>query len=341
MVSVIIPFRQDFDLIYEVIDNLNYGQDRSEFEIVVVNDGSKYPNNTFRPLKIDPFKYPNVATINNTVARGVGFSFDRGVEVAEGSIIVLMGSDVFPRRLWLTDVKNAVESMPNTLGCATCIGLSENERDLDKEGVTKRYGANLIMTLTCDDLPMTSNIRRDIPDYTSLFEGQWRKQKDKDAPYKIPCLMGAFYFTSKAYYNRIGGWDTNPDVRRQGHVSWGNLEPYISLKSWMYGGGCTMFPGIEAGHIFTRIDRKDKYAKGKRGLDDRWWNRLFMAHTMLDDSLRDKVLAHPRLELNLGTAKKWIKQNMDSVLQIRNRNSNLSNGLIDESWLDGNKLKIR
>jgi hypothetical protein len=201
-----------------------------------------------------------------------------------------------------------------------CVG---DKPKTDKEGnpvYTRYYGADLLFTVGVDDLPPKSKLRERRGGYTDLFKGKWRN-KESDEQYELPCLMGAFYFTTKAYYQRIHGWDTEVGNRYMGFRSWGHLEPYISLKSWLYGGGCYLEPSIEATHIFTRLDRNNKWTKGTRSSEWRWWNALFMLETMvLSEFTRNRMYDFVNPELNFNVAKKMIRDNYRNIERIRERN---------------------
>jgi hypothetical protein len=153
------------------------------------------------------------------------------------------------------------------------------------------------------------------------MKGKWLPGKLKDEPYEIACLMGAFYFTSKSYYTSLHGWDTIPGVRYSAHTGWGHLEPYISLKSWLYGGGCTMYPDIEAGHVFARVTRSKKWDKGARSASTRWFNALFILETMvLDSRIKESIYNHIIPERNYNHGKHMIKANWGKVVEVRERN---------------------
>lgn len=327
MVSVIIPIHQDTEFLQSVIRTLCDGQYLKSFEIILVNDGSRQGNT--KPLIIDPkeYQYPNVRVINYPVRRGVGAAFDLGVSQSLGDTIVLMGNDVIVRRLsWLKDVENAVKNYPDTIGCSASVGLSPDNLDLDHKDRKVRYGANLLIQVGVDDLPKDSKIRKERPNYTSIMDGQWRKKEEKtsESPYEIPCLMGAFYFCTKEYYTKIGGWDTDAKIRWQGHRTWGSLEPMISLKSWLAGGGITMFPQIETGHIFGRIDKRKRFQKGSRSAIDTWWNRIWSVETqVMDENLRKQILGFVRPEKNYNIALREIRRNYDNVLKVRERNKTI------------------
>jgi glycosyltransferase involved in cell wall biosynthesis len=319
-ISIIIPFKNEWDELSGVLEHLirTGVEDYSLMEIIVVNDGSVWGSGKFRP--IDGIDHPSVRVLNFPRSMGVGASFDRGVENSTSDIIVLMGCDVFPHEGWYSKVIEAVTNNPNTLGCAVCVGDKPTKDKDGNEVYTKYYGADLLFTMGEDDLPLKSKLRERRGGYTNLFKGKW-KSKESDVPYEIPCLMGAMYFTSRAYYNQIHGWDTERGNKFCGHKTWGHTEPYISLKSWFHGGGCTLYPDISVTHGFNRVDGHHRHAKGGRGADDMWWNKLFMLETMiLTPSLHNKIEDFPHPELNMGVARKWIQQNRATVDRIRERN---------------------
>ena len=310
-ISIIIPFKNELDEIDGVISHLLSSSctNSVDIEIIVVNDGSVYGSGRFCSLELD---YPNVKVINNHKSFGVGYAFDRGVENCTSEIIVLMGCDVFPKEGWYDKVIEAVQNNPNTLGNAVCIG--------DKTPYTKHYGADLLFTVGNDDLPLKSKLRERRGGYTSLFKARW-KDRVSNEPYEIPCLLGAFYFTSKTYYNLLGGWDTVRNDINRGFRSWGHLEPFISLKSWLYGGGCTLYPDIEATHIFGRIDIYNQWKKGGRSAEWQWWNCLWALETMiLSDFTRNRLYDFVNPELNFGVAQKMIRDNKVTIERVKERN---------------------
>lgn len=314
MISIVIPTRNDTQNLLKTLTGLNvYKDDR--FEVVIVNDGTVYPSNkphSFLREELLIVDLPQVKVVNYHPSFGVGHAFDRGVENCRYENIILMGCDVTPLGDWYEQVLEAVTENPNTLGCAVCVG-SESGR--------KHYGADLLFWVDNDDLPESSPLK-DSKDYTALFKGKWLPAKEKNTPYEIPCLMGAFYWTSKSYYNLLGGWDTKIEDKYCGHRVWGHLEPFISLKSWLVGGGCTLYPNIEASHEFGRINRKTKWSKGARSAEWTWWNALWILETMiLDEFQRQSLYDFVKPCLNFNVARKMIRQNKDKVIAVREANA--------------------
>jgi len=318
MISICICFRNDFEQINSVIRHLLDTAQSDDLEILVYNDGSVYGSNEPRPLKLN---YNNVRVINNNKSFGVGYSFDRCVEQASGDIIILMGSDVFPKEGWYAKVRNAVSRNPDTLGCAVCVGLNPKRMDMGDPKCFRRYGADLLFTVGNDDLPRGSALRARRGGYTDLFKAKWLMGKQSDESYAIPCVLGAFYFCTKEYYTKLGGWDTEPNNRYCGHARWGHLEAYISLKSWLVGGGCTLYPNIEAGHVFARVTIYNQWSKGGRSAEWMWWNALFMLETMIfDTKIRQKLYDFVHPEFNFNIAKQMIQRNYETVVRVREAN---------------------
>ena len=317
MISIIIPFRNDWDTIGDTIATLIENADADDYEIIVVNDGSNDDSGRFKPLAIN---HPKVRVINNVRNFGVGYAFDRGAEQAKGDMLILMGSDIHTTKGWYEKVRIEINRNPNTLGCAVSVGLAKGSNDFS--GRPHRYGADLLFTVEENDLPLTSKLRGHKNGYTSLFSAKWLTAQESKEPYPIPCILGALYFTSKDYFNFLGGWDTEYGNRYRGFRGWGHLEPYISLKSWLCGGGCVLYPNIISGHNFGRVNKENRWTKGARSAEWMWWNALFMLETMiLDGDMRRKLYDFINPELNFNIARKMIKDNYDTVLKIRNQNA--------------------
>lgn len=318
-ISVIIPFKQDFEIIGAVLENLiiNGSEDCAEMEIILVNDGSKTPGGKFDPVMTD---HPSITHIDQRASFGIGYSFDRGVERATGDVIVLMGADVFPHLGWYEIVRNGVLRNPETIGCAVCVG----DKSRADGTYSHNYGADLLITMDVNDLPLSSKIREQQPKYRDLFKARWADLQRGEEPWEIPCLLGAFYFCTKEYYTKLGGWDTLPGNRFRGHRQYGHLEPHLSLKSWLGGSGCLLYPHLKARHVFSRVSRENRYAKGARSMENIWWNALWIGETcVLDPALREKILNYPHNTLNYGVAKNMIRRNYDQVLEVRAKNEKL------------------
>jgi glycosyltransferase involved in cell wall biosynthesis len=317
--SVIIPaLNEPEDSLIEVLHNLTAGVHPSEMEIIIVNDGSINPNGS--PKLLTDYNFPlrikqYLRFRENMKRYGVGYSFDRGVEQAQGDILVLSGADILPERgSWLKHVISIVKN--NEIGCGCSVGLQPDNYDINKEGLYLRYGAKILYTLYADDLPKDSPLRK-IPDYRDILECKWMP-KLADEPYDIPSVYGAFYWMKKEDYLRMRGFDTVEGKEWAGHRYWGCLESHLSLKARVYGIKCMIYPDFRVGHTFGRISDGDRAFR----LDYKYWNKLWVAHTLLSKELRDECVAHlsanPNLNFNL--AQSYIRQNWVIVQEVRERN---------------------
>jgi len=307
-VSIIIPTHSDFEYLERVVWNLIQtewvGRD---YEIIIVNDGSIWPDGTPMDLQEAFYQLDECRVIDNHKNYGVGHSFDRGVSEAQGDIVILTACDVFPKGgSWLVDVINAVKTHPQEIGCAVTLGLSPDNLNMD-DADQRYYGADLIYKYNGFKEEWKSKLLNTDGNYTSILEGKWRTTKDSDEPYEIPCLLGAFYFTTKEFYSKIGGFDTEKGNEWRGHKRWSNLEPMLSLKARVYGGTTRLYPNIEVGHIFNRK------VEGARSKDYQFWNRLWIAETMFTEDARKSLYDHLKFEHNLSVAQHWIKIHKKTV----------------------------
>jgi glycosyltransferase involved in cell wall biosynthesis len=309
MLSILIPFKNDFGEIEPVVKHLLDTAGTDDLEIIVYNDGSFYGDNKPRALELD---FPHTRVINASQSFGVGFAFDRLVEAAQSENIVLMGDDVFPHEGWYPKVLQAINAKPESIGCSVCVGNLKPFR--------KHYGADMLITMDNDDLPLGSKLRERAGGYTDIFRGRWADEKGIE-PYEISCLMGAFYFTTKSWYQTIGGFDTQPRNRYCGHRVWSHLEPHLSLKSYLSGGNCVLYPDIEATHIFNRIDKMHRGAKGGRSAEWFHWNSQWILETMvLNDLARNMIKDFMHRELNWNVAEQMIKRNRATVDRYKEMN---------------------
>jgi hypothetical protein len=97
-----------------------------------------------------------------------------------------------------------------------------------------------------------------------------------------------------------------------------HLEPFLSLKAYLYGGSCKMFPNIETAHLFGRSDKRHRTRAHKASIFA--WNTLWIAYTMCDDNLRDYLINWLDSCLALNRAKTYVRKNMESLLKVRERN---------------------
>jgi len=227
--SIIMPHYRDVETTIGTIESLYETIDIDNFEVIVVNDGS---GNGFELP--DDYRKPNMRYISHFVNNGVGQAFDTGVNIAKSDNLILMGADIrFEKNGWAERMLRVIDKHPKGIIATKC-GSTKMDRF--------HCGADLIFLIENKDISV-HHPRKNIPDYRSVLEGKWRNQTDRGV-YQVPCLMGAFYGTTKAWYNKVRGFEL--------HYKWGSLESYISLKTWIMGGEILVDSENITYHIFNR-----------------------------------------------------------------------------------------
>lgn len=343
MVSVIIACYNDHYWLSRTVAALYEGHNTTSFEVIVVDDCSDIP--------ISEVLYMPVRILRNRVHQGVGYCFDRGVNEAVGDTIVLMGSDVLVRdRSWLLEADLTAKTYPNTIGAAVSYCFSPENQDFEDENIKKTYGADIrwIMEGWKKYIKLDgdySDYVLDIVNAASINdEGVVKKWN-----YTVPCLIGAFYVTTKEFYQKIHGWDTDGGLNK-GHQHWGGLEPWISIKAWMAGGEVRVIPNLHVGHIYGRLTHAGG-VMAQRGVraDLRWYNKLFIVHTLFTEYERQGILKmverlykeNTAYDKNYGIAKKLIQQNKKWVETVMRRNDELAIGERGYRSLDLFKHKFK
>lgn len=264
MLSIIITYHEEgLDFLNECLTQLKTSIDVPEYEIIVVDDCSKDPLPEIEGIKI----------IRNEINRGVGQSFDVGVSQAKGEYLIILACDMrFIPNNWVSKLVKEINNYPKSFTCTACIGLN-NERpenmDFNKRrNILRCYGATILMFHDKQSNPrMTDTFR-------GIIEAKWQPldKTSIDKSYEIPCILGACYGVKKSWYQYVDGF--------WGHKKWGTLEPYISLKSWLFGGSCRIAPQIETAHIFKKNGTHDIKQ------DHLMFNKMLVSTLLFEDSKR-------------------------------------------------------
>jgi glycosyltransferase involved in cell wall biosynthesis len=325
--SVIIINRNE-DYLWFCLKALLRGQDPNDFEILIMDDGS------YDPPKENHSLYPNVRVIKHTPELGIGWSFDRGVDIASGDTIILTAGDVIVKDpSWLQQALDYTANYRDSIGCSTCLSLDPHHLDPSNPAdAVKRFGATILPFYTTDDLRSDSPVVESSFFDIGLFESKWiKKVPDMDIT-EVPSIYGAFYVTTKSWYKTIHGWDTVKNMKISGHKSYGGLEPWLGIKSWLYGGKCHALKCLETGHIFHKFERENSERINPNTREDFfWYNKFFIAYTMLPKDEADRLINkiyEARISLDLHTmqfnvARKLIQNNWDYVIKVREQNRQL------------------
>jgi glycosyltransferase involved in cell wall biosynthesis len=232
--SIIIAYHNEgFPFIKETVDQINRTIDVSDYEIIIIDDFSD------EPLRA----VPGAIVIRHESNNGVGAAFDTGVQVAKSENIIIMGSDIrFIPNQWASKMLEEIKNFPQALTCTSCVVLTDEETNIQKQIDAKQYRGGATLDVITD-----KKIYPDKPNnWRSILDARWffYLPITEEESYEVPCLLGALYGVNKQWYQYIDGWNK--------HKKWSTLEPFISIKSWMFGGSCRVAPHIKTGHIFKK-----------------------------------------------------------------------------------------
>lgn len=288
--SIIIPYHQEgLEFITTTINSIKETIDVNPYEIIVVDDSSNVP--------LEPIE--NVKIIRHKRNAGVGASFDTGVREAKSENLFLMGSDIrFIENKWASQIIEEIENHPKAFTCTSCVALTAERMDINERRLVNVVnGATILMfhdKITNPKQPES---------FRGIIEAQWLphlKNRDGDS-FEIPCILGAAYGVKKSWYNYIDGWAL--------HRKWGTLEPYISLKSWLFGGSCRTAPRVETGHIFKKVGRSDIKQ------DVLLYNKMMVATLLLDDY--ERVISFLGSNATVESAKRIYNNSLSLIMNKR------------------------
>lgn len=316
MVSIIIPYHNEGkEFISQTLESIDFTCDIT-YEVIIVDDGSEVP------LEISGIK-----VLRHERNLGVGQAFDTGVKEAKYDNLFLMGCDVrFVENKWGSLMLSEIENYPESLTCSTTVSLYMDRPEVTFEFSRQLYkynGATILFLHGHSDTP-------DRPDnFHSILNAQWLPREyiklmpptiDEGDPfaqflkescnieysrthsYEVPCILGAFYGCRKSWYQYLDGF--------WGHKSWGTLEPYISLKSWLFGGSCRT-AHIETGHIFKSDGTH------KTPFADIAYNKLLVSWLLFNKCDRERLINWLPDHDYIIEAKKMIEGDLSDIFLKR------------------------
>ncbi|NIM17119.1 MAG: glycosyltransferase [Candidatus Aminicenantes bacterium] len=232
--SIVMAFRNEGSEPEMTVKSILETCDNSGIEILAINDCSDE--------EADFSRYPQVRYICNKKRLGVTGCRDSGVDEARSeNVLIIDGHMRFRKDNWLERGIEAIEKNPGSIFCTTSVDIGSGNFDLKQavlpinHGLPYYVGCGLKLFLTQKDNPSRPG------NYRNIIESKWAEERDGRI-YQIPCLMGSNYFFKKAWYQKLHGF--------KGLKTWGNSEPFLSLKSWLAGGDVKIIKDIEIGHLY-------------------------------------------------------------------------------------------
>ncbi len=234
--SIVMAFRNEGSEPERTVKSILETCTKPGIEILVINDGSDEEK--------DFSTYPQVRYISNKKRLGITACRDFGIDEARSENILSIDAHMrFRKDNWLEKGIDAIEKNPESIFCTKSVDIGSGNFDLKQtvlpfnHGLPYYTGCGLKLFLTPKDNPNRPD------DYRNILESKWEEEKSGKM-YQIPCLMGANYFFKKAWYQKLLGF--------KGLKTWGNSEPFLSLKSWLAGGDIKIINDIEIGHLYRR-----------------------------------------------------------------------------------------
>jgi glycosyltransferase involved in cell wall biosynthesis len=253
------------------------------FDVIVIDDGSE----KWEPI---PKKYP-VVLITHEQRKGVQASRDEGVSIAQTPYVCVLNARMRFIPGWIEKSIEYLDRESKTLFCTTSVvlwdkSIKEVEDEIKKlkslpkvdeaeikawedykekikdlgpvdeidDKKERKYGAKILESYK-------------YPNYDLILAANWQAEQSGNS-YEIPCVLGACYMTSKAWWQYIRGLE--------GLYSYGSDEELLSLKTWAFGGKVKIIKEIETGNLYREIK---SYCDP---VEDLMWNKMFIAFTLLN-----------------------------------------------------------
>lgn len=295
--TIIIPFLNEGEEVARTVENIRetLGTDRP---IVLVNDAST-----------DGFDYGSVARkygarmVHHERRRGVAASRDEAIAGVETPYFLLLDGHMrFNRKGWDELLLRHMKTDERCIWCGRTRPLVRQEDGTVQWQTVETYGA-----------------------YIRLADDAWKiawNYVDPDPQsdvMEIPCVLGACYAASKAYWQRLGGL--------AGLDQYGLDEQYISLKAWMEGGSCKLIKTLEAGHFYRKTFPYELVNSPVM------YNQMLLTELLLPEPERtymnDRILAQHTMESYMFMAERLNR--IDGVLE---RHRAMLKGIFTRSYAE-------
>ena len=289
--TIIIPFLNEGDEIENTVISILETVVNNP-EIILINDASNDGYN----YKSIAYKY-NCRYIEHETRMGVASSRDEGVNIAESPYFLLLDGHMrFYEKGWDARLVNLLEEYPRTLLCGQTHRLCKDEYgnvvDAIELGKQTSFGAYI----NKNNMQATWN-KYDTSPHSNLME--------------IPCVLGAAYATSKAYWQYLHGL--------KGLKYYGVDEQLISIKVWREGGRCLLVKDWIVGHIY-----RDAFPYMNL-MPERIYNLLCVAELILPYSSKKNIFSEFKDVFSNQLFENGIQQLKENYRSIKKEKEYLEN----------------
>lgn len=225
--TVVIPFLNEGEEVKNTLNSI-YSTINSKVEIIVINDASDDGYDYEHELSEFPIHY-----VENPSRIGAAQSKEKGVRMANTPYFILLDAHMrFYQKGWEQHLLDILSHNSERLLCCKSIFLQKNQEGMVEEIAGSRDTFGAYLQWKHDSL------------MPSIDWNYHASALPSDELPPIPCVLGAGYATSRAYWQRLHGLE--------GLIHYGCEEAYISIKAWREGGGCFLLPRLGIGHIYRQ-----------------------------------------------------------------------------------------
>ena len=235
------------------------------------------------------FDTPHYAT---GYQRGTCYCRDFGVSKANSDNILMLDAHMrFRHDHWADKIIEKLEQEPKTIFCTRVKGFGESN---------KYYQGATIQMYTEGKMGK------------EIIAEKWLRDLSTQEFPEVPIIMGAAYCFKKEWYNKLKGF--------QGLKMFGNIQSYLSFKSWMFGGSVKCLNSIEISHLF-KIGSQHNIP-----LFYHCYNKLYTMLVLFDEDLRMKCIRYLDND-NKFWQQAWglVNKNIHQIRKDREYYSNLIN----------------
>lgn len=254
--SVCIAFRNEGEQVTKTISSLINAFDKSQYEleIIVIND---YSDDDYDYSTI-PY-YEGVEYYINETRLGSSLTKQKAIQLATSDYIFVIDAHMrFKANGFETRIFNEIDNDDQCIYALYTVGFNPHNNDKWNQ-----------LEHRCSYLQLGGKL---------LFGATWSNfdlDQDNVSMCRVPVVMGASYFFSRAYFNKLKGFE--------GLRLYGREEEYLSIKSWGIGHGCYLIKDIQVAHLYRKVAPQPITRK------EVWHNILVIGETLLSSYLCSKI----------------------------------------------------